>query len=421
MTDPRALLHSVAKEYGDPFIFKGPFGPTVITGHPDGARAVFTADPETFDTFGREQMGPFIGETSLLLTAGARHKQDRRLLTPPFHGARMRAYGKIMRTAAEHAAGQWQPGKAFSMLETAQTISLEVILQAIFGVEDEARRARLAQATIRLMDATASPLILMFKGLRRQFGGIGPWARFSRAIAEFDRLVFEEIATRRERAEPREDILSLLMSARYDDGEAMSDKELRDQLHLLVFAGHETTANALAWAFHWLHRQPEERERVLAEIDGLGESPEPDALAALPYLEAVCQETLRIYPVVGEVGRLLRKPLQIMGHDLPAGHVVMVSAHLLHDREDLYPEPRRFLPQRFLSRKASPFELMTFGGGARRCIGAAFGLYEMKIVLATLLRAFRLRLVRDAPVRSVARGLVHGPKGGVRMILEGPR
>jgi cytochrome P450 len=201
----------------------------------------------------------------------------------------------------------------------------------------------------------------------------------------------------------------------------MSDEELRDQLHLLLFAGHETTATALAWAFYWVHRQPEEHERLLAEIDALGPRPEPEALAALPYLDATCQETLRIHPVAPEVGRRLRRPLELLGHTLPEGTAVLVSALLLHDRDDIYAEPRRFRPARFLERKFTPFEFMPFGGGARRCIGAAFALYEMKLVLATLLRTRALRLVSDVPVASTRRGLTMEPKGGVPMMIEGAR
>jgi cytochrome P450 len=208
-----------------------------------------------------------------------------------------------------------------------------------------------------------------------------------------------------------------MMSARYEDGSAMSDNELRDQLHLLLFAGNDTTATALSWAFYRLDRQPEERARVLSEIEALGPHPEPDALTSLPYLDAVCQETLRIHPVAADVGRLVQKPLPMMGFTVPAGTMISTSVLLLHDRDDLYPEPRRFRPDRFLTRKFSPFELIPFGGGPRRCIGAAFAMYEMKLVLATLLRAYRFRLVKDAPVRCVRRGITMGPKGGIPMII----
>jgi cytochrome P450 len=421
LNDPRAVFERLVRTHGDPCCVPTPRGPLVFTGHPEGVRAIFTADPDTFEVFDREKMEVFLGATSLILTTGARHARDRRLLTPPFHGARMRAYGETMIAAAERAAAQWTPGQPFSMLASTQAISLDVILRAVFGVEGDDRAACFAEAVRELAASMMSPLIFLFGAARHEFGGLGPWARFRRAVARLHALVQEEIDARRAASPGREDILSLLMAARFDDGSAMSDDELKDQLHLLLFAGHETTATALAWAFYWLHRQPEERERLLAEVDALGPRPEPEAIASLPYLDAICQETLRIHPIVSDVGRRLLRPLDIMGHTVPAGTMVMVVTLLLHDRADLYPEPRRFRPARFLERKPSPFELVPFGGGARRCIGAAFALYEMKLVLATLLRTRRFRLVSDAPVPAARRGPTMGPKGGVPMILEGPR
>jgi cytochrome P450 len=420
-TNPRAIFERMVRTYGDPFGVSVPAGHLVFTGHPDGARAVFTADPETFDIFDREKSELFLGPSSLILTTGARHTRDRRLLAPPFHGARMRAYGETMIDAAERAAARWTPGRPFSMLEATQSISLDLILRAVFGVEGDERAARFVAAVRELTASMMSPLIHLFAAARHDFGGLGPWARFRRAVSGLAALLQEQIDARRAGAEGRDDILALLMSARFDDGSAMSDEELRDQLHLLLFAGHETTATALAWAFYWLHRQPEDLARLLAEVDALGPRPPPEALAALPYLDAICQETLRIHPVVPEVIRLLRRPLDVMGHTLPAGTGVGISMLLLHDRADVYPEPRRFLPARFLDRKPSPYEFAPFGGGARRCLGAAFALYEMKIVLATLLRTRRFRLAVDAPIAPTRRGPTMGPKGGVPMILEGSR
>jgi len=393
----------------------------MFTGNPEAIKAVFTADPDTFDTPLREQASPFLGETSLILTTGARHRQDRKLLTPPFHGARMRAYGKTIIEIAQNVAARWTEGQPFVMLDVTQAITLEVILRAVFGVEDDARRAQFREAVVQLMKAMASPAITMFEFTRRQFGGLGPWARFQKTRARFDALVYEEIAARHESTLLGEDILSLMMTARYDDGSAMTDAELRDQLHLLLFAGHDTTSTALSWAFYWLHQKPEVLSRLLAEVDALGENPEPEAIASLPYLEAVCQETLRIHPIAINVGRLLKRPFDVMGFTVPAGTTVMLSALMLHNREELYPEPRVFRPERFLERKFSPFEFIAFGGGARRCLGAAFAMYEMKLVLATVLRSYGLRLVSDKPVKAVIRGLTMGPKGGIPMVLEGAR
>jgi cytochrome P450 len=263
---------------------------------------------------------------------------------------------------------------------------------------------------------------MLFPALRRRFGGIGPYARMLRVRDRVDTLIYDAIARRRARAGEggADDVLGLMLSARYDDGSAMSDSEIRDQLLTIVFAGHETSGIALAWAINWLERTPQVRDRLLAELASLGQDPTPAALAAAPYLEAVCHETLRLYPVVGEVVRLLRAPLALGAWTIPAGVPVAAGIALVHARADLYPEPEAFRPERFLDRRFAPHEYLPFGGGARRCIGAAFGLYEMKVVLGTLLARYRFTLAREGPERPVMRNLAMGPKGKVR-VTAAPR
>jgi cytochrome P450 len=206
-----------------------------------------------------------------------------------------------------------------------------------------------------------------------------------------------------------------MLAARYDDGSAMSDQDIRDELFTLFFAGHESTALAIAWAFYLVHRHAAARERLLAEINGVED---PDAIAALPFLDAVCQETLRMYPLVPQVSRKLLQPMTLKGYELPAGTGVAAAVCLTHKREELYPEAAEFRPERFLGRKYSAFEFLPFGGGARRCIGAAFANYEMKIVLATILKSHKLRLASDAPIVPVRSSITLGPAGGVPMVLE---
>jgi cytochrome P450 family 110 len=232
-------------------------------------------------------------------------------------------------------------------------------------------------------------------------------------------LLRDEIAARRADGQDRDDILSLLLAARYDDGRAMSEEGVRDELKTLLLAGYETTAIALAWAFYGVHRQPDVFHRLHTELRALGRTPDPDALGRLPYLGAVCQEALRLYPVGGVISRRLRQPLTLCGYALPADIGVGVALPVVHSDPRLYPEPRRFRPERFLERTYTPFEYVPFGGGARRCIGAAFAVYEMKIVLGSLLARHRFRLAEDAPVTPVPRTFTLGPKGGVRMIYGG--
>lgn len=421
LSDPLGMVAEAMREDGETLEVNGPSGPMVMTGDPEAVRAIFTADHDQFGIPFQKELGPFFGETSLIMTPGLRHKQDRKLLAPPFHGARMRTYGKTIIEVSLREAEKLIRGKTFPMLDLTQAITLEVILRAVFGVDDDARREQFRHAVVELAGAMASPSITVFQFMRKEFGGFGPWARFRRAAEALDVLVYEEIEKRRNHTAGREDILSLMLDARYDDGQGMTEKELRDQLHLLLFAGHDTTSTALAWAFYWACRQPIERDKLLAEVDALGDSPEPEAIVAAPYVEAFCHETLRIHPVAPNVARHLQKPFDLLGNTIPEGTVLAASIMMLHQNEKLYPQPNEFRPERFLERKFSPYEFIPFGGGPRRCIGAAFALYEMKIALVTLLRRYHFRLVKDAPVNYVQRGLTMGPKGGIEMVMEGKR
>jgi cytochrome P450 len=421
--DPLGFYADCARRFGDVFTVPTLLGPLVVCGDPEGVRSIFALPAESFSRWSTDAVSPLLGEASLLLSGGARHARDRKLLTPPFHGERMRAYGAVMRASALREAASWTPDAAFSMQDAGSAISIDVILRAVFGVDEAAGLDELRAALLGAL-ASMSPLLMLFPALRRRFGGIGPYARMVRVRDRLDALTYEAIARRRARADAGggddADVLGLMLSARYDDGSAMSDREIRDQLLTLVFAGHETSGIALAWAINWLERTPPVRDRLLAELSALGDDPTPAALAAAPYLEAVCHETLRLYPVVGEVVRLLRAPLTLAAWTIPPGVAVSAGIALVHARPDLYPDPEAFRPERFLDRRFAPHEYLPFGGGARRCIGAAFGLYEMKVVLGTLLSRYRFKLAREDWERPVMRNLAMGPKGKVR-VTASPR
>jgi cytochrome P450 len=408
LRDPFAALVGYVAKYGDPFTVSMPLqGKIVVTGDLDAVRGVFGAAPETFGSIGAKVMGPILGAGSVLVLEGAAHRQARKLLNPPFHGDRMRVHGRAMRDVARERIAELVAGSRFVVQDVAQAISLEVILQVVFGVRGSERLARFDRAVRDVMGSLGPYVALPF--LRRSFAGLGPWARFKRRRVALAALVAEEIAARRGSGAEREDILSMMLAARYEDGAPMSDEDLFDQLLTLVAAGHETTMIAITWAFYWLHRTPEALDRLHAELDALPADPEPDLLARLPYLEAVVQETLRLHPVVPIATRLLAVPFQLKGYTLPAGVSVGVATGLVHYREDLYPEPTRFHPDRFIGRTFGPAEYFPFGGGVRRCLGAAFATYELKIVLATLLRSLRLRLVSQREVRPAMRAAGVGP------------
>lgn len=418
--EPYGWLARMRDKYGDIFTVRVINGTVVVIGNPSGAHAVFGADPDTFVPFASEAVQPIIGPNSMLFLFGARHRRERKLLMPPFHGERMRAYGEIIRDTALSVAESWIPGQSMPFQHSSQAISLEVIIRAIFGIQDKTRIADVRRRIIQFTEET-SPALFFFPFLQHSFGGFGPWARFLRIKEEMKSLIQAEIDTRRNAVHPGADILSLMLAARHEDGSGMSNDELQDELMTLVFAGHETTGIALAWAIYWLLRNPDTMSRLLAELDAAGPNTDPETLAKLPYLDGVIQETLRLYPIVPDVPRQLVRPLEIDGYRLPEGIGVTVATTLLHSRPDVFPEPDRFKPERFLERKFSPFEYTPFGGGARRCLGAAFAIYEMKIVLGTILSRYRLVLAESRDVAPARRNLVLGPATGVRVMFIGPR
>lgn len=418
--DPYGWLIRNRDKYGDIFCAQMLIGPVVVVGNPSGAQGIFGAEPDTFLPFATDAVKPMIGPNSMLFLSGARHRRERKLLMPSFHGERMRTYGHIIRDTALAVAEKWIPGQSMPFQLTSQAISLEVIIRAVFGVQDKSRVEAVRRGIIDFAEKT-SPALFFFPFLQHKFGGFGPWDRFLKIKKAMTDLLHAEIEARRQANEPGNDILSLMLAARHEDGSGMSDEELHDELLTLVFAGHETTGIALAWAIYWLLRNSDCMERLLAELDSLGPDPDPEHLARLPYLEAVVHETLRLHPIVPDAPRFVARPFELEGYHLPEGVGVAVATTLLHLRPDIYPEPHRFKPERFLERKFTPFEYTPFGGGARRCLGAAFAMYEMKIVLGTLLSRYRLVLAEPGDVLPVRRNLVLGPGTGVRVMFIGPR
>jgi cytochrome P450 len=414
------VILRLREEYGDTFRVKYPTGPITFTGDPEALRTLYGADPDLFDVFGVEATAPVFGTGSVAVTSGERHRRDRRLLAPAFHGGTLRTYGGAIRAIAAKVAAEWPVGREFPMLAATQEITLEIIIRIVFGMQSRTRIARTRRAVLELI-ASLHPALFLFPPLRHDFGGFGPWARNRRAVAALNAVLSEEIDERARSPAERTDILGRMMAARDDQGGAMTKEELLDQLRGLLFAGHETTSTVLAWALYWVHRRGDMLARILAELEPLGPHADANALTTLPYLDCVCQETLRLYPPVVDPARITRAPFELAGYVIPAGEAIRPSPVILHTRPDLYPSPLSFLPERFLDRKFSPFEFAPFGGGARRCLGASLAVYEMKIVLGTILAAQRLRLASTRYIAHVRRGLTLGPEGGVPFVCEGPR
>jgi cytochrome P450 family 110 len=369
---------------------------------------------------------PLLGRQSMLALEGKPHQRQRKLLTPPFHGERMQDYTQLISDITKKVTSQWKVGESLSIRPFMQAISFQVILKAVFGLQEGERYEDLT----KLLSASLNPkypllnaLIFLFPVLQRDFGSWSPGAKMVQRIQRIDELIYAEIQERKEQPNSsRNDILSLMMLARDENGEPMSDVELRDELITLLVAGHETTATALAWAFYWIHKLPQVREKLLEEIDSLGENPEVNAVLRSPYLSAVCSETLRLYPVaILALNRLVKSPLEVMGYQLETGTLIVPNIYLTHHRKDLYPDSKQFKPERFLERQFTPYEYLPFGGGNRRCIGLAFALMEMKLVLATVLSMWQLELVDGQSVKPIRQGALIRPSGGVPMVVKGLR
>lgn len=425
---PHQYLETMLDRYGDIYTdkFSG-FPSLVVVSHPKAIQEIFTADPKLFQSgSGNQILQPLIGTNSLILLDGDRHIQQRKLLMPPFHGERMRAYGQIIREITRQVMSQRTSTRQFLARPAMQEISLQVILKAVFGLKQGERYEQIRQLLISLLDFFNYPLnasFLFFKSLQRDLGAWSPWGSFVRKREQIDRLLYEEIRDRRARGDfSGEDILSLLLSARDESGQPMTEVELRDELMTMLFAGHETTALALSWALYWIHYLPEVRQKLLQELNSINAADaDPTEIARLPYLNAVCSETLRIYPVaLFTFARILQAPMDLMGYQLPQGTALTICIYLTHQRPDIYPQPKRFNPERFLERQFSPYEYLPFGGSNRRCLGMAFALFEMKLVLATILSHYSLTLAEKRPVLPVRRGLVFAPAGGVRLAVNKP-
>ena len=427
LIDPLDYMETTAAQFGGIFTARwGGLKTAAIVSDPQALKEMMTNPALTAPGEANELARPLLGDHSLILLSGEQHQQRRKLLMPPFHGERMLSYGKLICNIARQVASQWVPHQPFVARDAMQEITLRVILQAVFGLYEGQRLEQLKQLLVTRLEMTATPLgsTFIFLGfLRQDWGPWSPWGRVMQLQRQCDELIYAEIRDRRANPDPdRTDILTLLLSARDENGQGMTDVELRDELMTLLFAGHETTATSLAWALYWIHKLPEVHDKLMQELDSLGDDPDPMDTFRLPYLTAICNETLRIYPVgMLTFSRVVQSPVKIMGHSFEPGAELLGSIYLTHQREDLYPDPKQFKPERFLERQFTPYEFLPFGGGSRRCIGMALAQFEMKLVLATILRHTQLALAQDQPVKPVRRGALLAPQGGVSMVMKSQR
>jgi cytochrome P450 family 110 len=426
MKDTIAYLESAGQRHGDIFATSvyGNHRAALLISNPQAIQQIFTSDTKQFMAPPHQLLQPIVGDHSIFVLTGERHRRERRLLMPPFHGDRMRTYGSLICELVDKAMiGRLIEYTPFSVYQLAQEISLAVILKVVFGIDQEEQFNWFKSVMLRSAQATRSPFIaglLYFPSLQIDWGTRSPWGYLRHLQRQISELIYSQIADRRQQNQgAKSDILSLLIAATDETGQPMSDAELHDELITMVIAGSETTASAIAWAMYWIHRHPAVREKLLAELNALGSSPDPTTVAQLPYLTAVCQETLRLSPIgVVTVPRAVKEPVELMGYRLQPGIRLYGCIYLLHQRPDLYPEPKSFKPERFLERQFSPFEFMPFGGGARRCIGEALALFEMKLVVATLLSHYPLVLADQVPEQPRRQGVIFVPARGVQMTLS---
>ena len=399
---PTKYMDDSVRRYGPMFqIGSESASPLVYVGEPAVVKEIFALDDDKVITGqGNGILEVMVGRQSILLLDGAPHKRQRKLLMPPFHGEQLRTYAQLICDITRDISADWQPGQTILARSPIQNLTLGVILQAVFGKQTGGQKSeslnQLQQLMSTLLDSFAYPItasFLFFPGLQKDWGAWSPWGKFLRLREEVRSLIYAEIRDRRQQlkksaAAPGEktDILTLLLQARDDNGGAMSDEELHDEIVTLLLAGHETTASAIVWVLYWVHYLPEVQQKLRAELDTLGPEPDPIAITQLPYLTAVCQEALRIYPITPTTFiRALREPMTIEGYHFKAGTALMPATYIIHQRPDIYPEPTKFRPERFLERQFAPYEFLPFGGGHRYCIGSALAMMELKLSIATLL------------------------------------
>ncbi len=408
---PIAFMEDCRRRYGDSFSvrFLGFERPMVMISDPAAIKALYREREHGLPPGRDIVLGPILGAKSLLLQEGAEHLSRRKLMLPPFHGERMRSYESAMTEIVEAEIDSWPLGEEFPIHSRMQAVTLEVILRVVFGVSSGPRLDRLRGMLGTVLQETADPGRQVLGLALQRFGGRGMFARFEGQLCEVDELLLAEIAEHRQRDDlpEREDILSMLMLAEFEDGSRMEDRELRDQLMTLLLAGHETTATALAWTFDLLLRHPAELGRLRDSLQA-GEA---------DYLRATISESLRLRPVIPLAGRRLGADLVADGLTLPAGTDVTPAIWLTHTRPDLYPEPFAFKPERFLEDGPDTYAWIPFGGGVRRCIGASFAEFEMRIVLREVLTRCELRKADPAPERTGRRNITLSPLKGTPVVV----
>lgn len=407
------------KRYGD-FFMTRVFSPepAVFVSNPEAVKELLTTHAKNLKSSNKLShfRHPVMGDNSVFMLEGNKHDRYRKLLMPLFHGARLKVYGQLIREITKKVIDKLPTDKPFSPLSAAHEIALNLIMDIVFGWSNKERGEKFRQL-LRKLQKDVRLIAIMYASflpsLRKDLGPWSPWGFLINIREQMYELLDAEIQERRQQPDrDRKDILSLLMVARDEDGQPMSDLELRDNLMTLLFAADGTISGPMAWSWYWVHKYPAVCDRLLKEITSLGEFPDPMSIYQLPYLTAVCNEILRLYPpdpVTVTGAKVVTNRFELMGYKFEPGMYICFCINLLHYREDIYPESNKFKPERFIEQKFSPYEYMPFGVGARRCIGNALAQFELKLVLATILSSYQLQLFDNKPPRSFPPGTKVAP------------
>ncbi|NJL09692.1 MAG: cytochrome P450 [Calothrix sp. SM1_7_51] len=423
MTDFLGYLENLGKRYGDIYLMQLLGNPTVLVSDPEAIRKIFTDITEIKSPGELNQVSiPLTGKKGILTLDGLHHKHMRKLLMPAFHGAHIKNYGQSICNLAIKVMNQQEIGKPFSACASIEDITLQIILKVILGLEEGERYQKFRQLIPSLLNFSLSPLMALFFSLpilQKDLGSWSPWGKFLNLRRQLDELLYAEVILCRKQANPsRTDIVSLLVSACDEAGEPLSNQDVRDMLLSLLYAGQDASATAIAWAVYWVHKYPTVHKKLLAEINSLGESPDPVSISRLPYLSAVCNEALRLYPTqVLTFGRKAQSHIELMGYEFSPGTIFMANIYQTHQREDLYPQASQFKPERFLERQFSPYEFSTFWWCDRGCLGVALVLFEMKLILATIISNYELALVDKKPEKPKCKGILFPPANGLKMAI----
>jgi cytochrome P450 len=416
---PLAFLERCRARYGKRFVIRLLLAPPfVMLSDPDDVKQVFTAPPDVLHPGeGARVLEPVVGTNSVILLDEAAHLEQRKLMLPAFHGEAMERLGDLIYDVAEREVAAWPRDEPIALGPRMQRLTMEIILRAVFGLDPGERLDALRARLTRMLAFGDRPISLVPPDpdgvAARLLERVGPFAHFLRLQEEADELIFELIEERRHEDGDRDDILSLLLDARHEDGAPMSAQELRDELMTLLVAGHETTASTLAWTFERLVRLPDVLARLGDELaSGNGDG----------YLTATIQEALRRRPVLpNSAPRLVKRPLEVGGRTYPVDVCLVPNAYLLHHDADIYPDPYAFRPERFLDQPPGTYTWIPFGGGRRRCLGAGFAMLEMRIVIRAVLAGQRIAPVAADPERARRRNITITPAAGSRVRLSEPQ